>query len=217
MNANEILLRLFIDGQFPQLSCPQCENTFLTNVYAVDCATESRVLSLQCLRCKAHLVNDAPDNTDYVLLEKRSLGLEYFCHAMTRCQLTQIPYTRRLGVLADDDEILPFSSVKLFTNEEPDFRMIYIMERLEHLDGDDTLFFSENIYGFDWQDEQVRQQLLEKIAGKYNRRLAEDIRLLCRYFREHGEFVSWDLHGDNLMRRPSTGEIVVLDPFVVRA
>lgn len=216
MNANEFLLKLFIDGHFPQLSCPQCENTFLTNVYTVDCATGDHVLSLNCSRCKAMLLPDAPENTEYVLLEKRALGLEYFCDAMQSCGLTQIPYTRRVGVLSDDDQILPFSSVKLFADEEPDFRMIYIMERLEHLDDDDVQFFSENIYGFDWQDEQVRQQLIEKIAEKYTRPLAEDIRLLCRYFREHEDFLSWDLHGDNLMRRSGSGEVVVLDPFVVK-
>ena len=43
--------------------------------------------------------------------------------------------------------------------------------------------------------------------------LAEDIRKLCRYYREHEAYLSWDLHGDNLMRRTKDGEIVVMDPF----
>jgi hypothetical protein len=120
-------------------------------------------------------------------------------------------------VLSEDDEILPFSTVKLFTGEEPDFRMIYIMERLEHLEDADVQFFSEHIYGFDWQDESVRHKLLGLIAEKYTPELAADIRLLCRYFREHEAFLSWDLHGDNLMRRPGSGEVVVLDPFVVKS
>ncbi|MEZ5537224.1 MAG: hypothetical protein R3F02_16560 [Thiolinea sp.] len=216
MNPGDVLLKLFIDGHFPQISCPQCENTFLTNVYSVDCATGDRVLSLKCERCRDILLPDAPGNTNYVLLEKRSLGLEYFCDAMQKLNLTQIPYTRRVGVLSEDDEVLPFSTVKLFSDEEPDFRMIYIMERLEHLGEEDGQFFSEHIYGFDWQDEAVRQKLLGLIAEKYTSALAEDIRLLCRYFRENERFLSWDLHGDNLMRRPGTGEVVVLDPFVVK-
>nr|CAA6829274.1 MAG: Unknown protein [uncultured Thiotrichaceae bacterium] len=215
MNANEALLRLFVDGLFPQMDCPQCENTFLTNVYSADCSGGERELTFQCQRCKALLLPDAPEGADFVLLEKRALGLEYFCDAIHTYPLKNVPYTRRIGVLSDDDEILPFSTVKLFTNEEPDYRMIYMMERLEHLPDEEGAFFSEHIYGFDWQNESVRQGLLEQIAERYKPELATDIRFLCRYFREHGEYLSWDLHGDNLMRRPLTGEIVVMDPFVV--
>lgn len=217
MNADEALLHLFVNGQFPQMSCPQCENTFLTNVYSVDCSTGNGELDLKCERCKDLLLPDAPKDTTFVLLEKRSLALEYFCDAMRNYPLTRTPYTHRIGVLSEDDEVLPYSTVKLFSDEEPDYRMIYIMERLEHLPETEAEFFSEHIYGFDWQDEAVRHNLIAQIAKRYDPGLAEDIRFLCRYFREHEDYLGWDLHGDNLMRRPQTGEIVVLDPFVVKS
>jgi hypothetical protein len=62
--------------------------------------------------------------------------------------------------------------------------------------------------------EQVdRAKVWNYIAERYNEALAEDIRKLCQYYREHEKYLSWDLHGDNLMKRVKDGTIVVMDPF----
>ncbi len=53
---NKQIIEKFVAGDYPQIHCEKCENTFLTNVYEFD---------------EAH-----------VLLEKRSLGLEFYCGAL---------------------------------------------------------------------------------------------------------------------------------------
>ena len=68
----------------------------------------------------------------------------------------------------------------------------------------------------DWKDEATRRQIIQWIAERYGQPLAEDVRKLCRYFRKHEEFLAWDLHGDNLMRRKSDGVIVVMDPYALK-
>jgi hypothetical protein len=90
------------------------------------------------------------------------------------------------------------------------------MERLEHLDEADAQFFTDYVYGMDWKDEPTRREIIQWIGERYGADLAEDVRKLCRYFREHEEFLAWDLHGDNLMRRLSDGKIVVMDPYALK-
>ena len=62
----------------------------------------------------------------------------------------------------------------------------------------------------------MRQEIVQWIGQRYGEALAEDIRKLCLYFRAHEEFLAWDLHGDNLMRRIRDGQIVVVDPYAVK-
>lgn len=211
MNVSEQILQCFLEGQYERMYCPQCENTFLTNVYAMQC--DGKTL-LNCKRCHRNFFADNENEMwkDYVLLEKFSLGLEYFCHAIEAKKLTQIPFIRRIGVLAEDDQVLPLEYIELFKEAEPDYRIIYVMERLEHLNEEDSKFFTENVHEIDWMEEEDRLRVWGWVKERYGQALAEDLRQLCRYYREHHEFVSWDLHGDNLMRTRQ-GKIVVMDPF----
>ncbi|HPQ94614.1 MAG: hypothetical protein KDI44_04055 [Thiothrix sp.] len=202
--SNNVLLKQFLAGQLPQMSCPQCENTFLTNVYQLRDASVSG------------MPEDAPANVQFVLLEKHALGLEYFCDAITTYGVSKIPYTRRIAILSEDNELLDPDVVRLFRLEEPDYRLLYVMEYLEHLSREDQLFFDEHVHGLDWMDEQTRFRIFDWMSERYGADLARDVRLLCRYFRAHETFLSWDLHGNNLMRRPSTGELVILDPFALK-
>ncbi|MFM2320105.1 MAG: hypothetical protein RLZZ215_2726 [Pseudomonadota bacterium] len=215
MDANQQILQCFLEGQYERLQCPQCENTFLTNVYVLHCADKPS--SLQCKNCQRQFFSaiHEPQETDwnhYVLLEKFSLGLEYFCDAIHHQQLTEIPFIRRIGLLAEDDTILPLERIELFNQQEPDYRIIYIMERLEHLNEEDSNFFTEHVHDIDWMEEKDRLEVWTWVKDRYGQALAEDLRQLCRYYREHQEFVSWDLHGDNLMRTRQ-GKMVVMDPF----
>ncbi len=188
-DSSNSILDGFLQGKFERMNCPQCENTFLTNVYAMP-------------------------GDDYVLLEKYALGLEYFCDAIQQYDLTQVPFIRRIGVLgAEDDSVQPPEVIQLFTYNEPDYRVIYVMERLEHLGEADAAFFSDHVFGMDWKEEHTRHEILAWIRERYGETLAEDIRKLCLYFRQHEDYLAWDLHGNNLMRRTRDGEIVVMDPF----
>lgn len=216
MNPRNELLTFFLDDHFEQMSCRQCETTFLTNAFSLDCAHGDEVFQQKCKQTVQSICPQANDNVPFVLLEKRSLGLEYYCDAMTKLSIKSVPYTCRVGVLSEEDEVLTGDTIQLFTGEEPDYRIIYLMEQLEHLGDEDVAFFSDHIHGLDWQDEAVRLELLAWMTEKYGEKLAEDVRLLCRYFRENEEFISWDLHGDNLMRRPSTGELIITDPYIVK-
>ncbi len=51
------------------------------------------------------------------------------------------------------------SCIHLFSLKEPDYRLIYVMERLEHLDEADTTFFTEHVYDMDWKDDQTRADI----------------------------------------------------------
>ncbi|HPE59915.1 MAG TPA: hypothetical protein PLB10_06220 [Thiolinea sp.] len=202
--SNNILLKQFLSGHLTQMSCPQCENTFLTNVYQIRDATVPG------------MPEDAPAGMPFVLLEKHALGLEYFCDAINAYGVQKIPYTRRIAILSENDALLDPSVIRLFSLEEPDYRLVYVMEYLEHLSREDRLFFDEHVHELDWMDEQTRFRIFDWMAERYGADLARDVRLLCRYFRAHETFLSWDLHGNNLMRRPSTGELVILDPFALK-
>lgn len=211
MDASQQILQCFLAGQYERLQCPQCENTFLTNVYAIHHDGSS---SLQCKNCHRRFFSDteAGEWKHYVLLEKFSLGLEYFCDAIQHQPLTEIPFIRRIGLLAEDDTVLPLERIELFKEQEPDYRIIYVMERLEHLNEEDSNFFTDHVHTIDWMAEQERLEVWAWVKDRYGAALAEDLRQLCRYYREHQDFVSWDLHGDNLMRTRQ-GKIVVMDPF----
>ena len=218
MDASKEILDCFLQGKFKRMDCPQCENTFLTNVYELGCFDHGKKISVHCTRCKKVFLADTTTQawSDYVILEKYALGLEYFCDAIQQTQAVQVPFIRRVGVLDEKDRSLDPSCIKLFSPEEPDFRMIYVMERLEHLDEETAAFFTEHVYGMDWKDEQARAEILGWISEKYGQQLSDDIRKLCRYYRDHAEFLAWDLHGDNLMRRRKDGEIVIMDPFALK-
>lgn len=218
VDASKEILNCFLSGKFKRMDCPQCENTFLTNVYEMHCFDDNRKISITCERCHKSFIADttSPGWHNYVVLEKYALGLEYFCDAIRQYELTAVPFIRRIGILAEDDTNLDTSVIQLFTHEEPGFRLIYIMERLEHLDDADSEFFTEHVYGMDWKDEKTRHEIFGWIEGRYSKALSEDIRKLCRYHREHEEYLAWDLHGDNLMRRIHDGSIVVMDPFALK-
>lgn len=212
MDASQQILQCFLEGQYERIQCPQCENTFLTNVYAMHC--DGKNTSLNCKKCHRDFFaeNHLGEWNHYVLLEKFSLGLEYFCDAIQQQQLTEIPFIRRIGPLSETDEILPLEHIEIFTENELDYRIIYVMERLEHLNEEDSAFFTVHVHEIDWLEEKDRLEVWTWVKERYGETLANDLRQLCRYYREHQDFISWDLHGDNLMRTHQ-GRIVVMDPF----
>ena len=216
MNANVKLLDLFLDGRFPKFECPQCEFTFLTNVYLPSVNQPACDEAQQLKQLGRELLPEAGSDADFILIEKRALGLEYFQQAVNKYAIKHAPLTHRIAVLAEDeDRILDDSVIQLDSGDEPDYRLLYLMERLEHLDKKDETFFTDFIHDLDWRNEVQRHACLESLSQQYGESLAHDIRMLCRYFREHDEFIKWDLHGENLMRRPSTKELVILDPYTM--
>ncbi|MGB3919011.1 hypothetical protein J9253_00570 [Thiothrix litoralis] len=215
LDASKEILECFLSGKFKRMDCPQCENTFLTKVYEMKCFDSGKKLNLKCAECKRIFTADTADNAwkNYVLLEKQSLGLEYFLDAIQHHDLKNVPFARRVGVLDEEGQSLDPSCIHMFSFEEPDYRIIYVMERLEHLDEADAEFFTEHVHEIDWMEQVDRAKVWNYIAERYNEALAEDIRKLCQYYREHEKYLSWDLHGDNLMKRVKDGTIVVMDPF----
>lgn len=215
LDASKEILECFLSGKFKRMDCPQCENTFLTKVYEMKCFDSGKKLNLKCAECKRIFTADTADNAwkNYVLLEKQSLGLEYFLDAIQHHDLKNVPFARRVGVLDEEGQSLDSSCIHMFSFEEPDYRIIYVMERLEHLDEADAEFFTEHVHEIDWMEQVDRAKVWNYIAERYNEALAEDIRKLCQYYREHEKYLSWDLHGDNLMKRVKDGTIVVMDPF----
>lgn len=215
LDASQEILECFINGKFKRMDCPQCENTFLTKVYEMKCFDGGNKLSLTCAECKrrflADTTNDAWEN--YVLLEKQALGLEYFLDAIQQCQLSNVPFARRIGVLDEDGKPLDPACIKLFSFEEPNYRVIYVMERLAHLDKADADFFTEHVHNIDWMEEADRIKVWAYVAERYTPELADDLRKLCKYYRVHQKYLNWDLHGDNLMRQVKDDKIVVMDPF----
>jgi ribosomal protein S27E len=215
VDSSKEILECFLKGKFKRMNCPQCENTFLTNVYEMKCFNHGRKLSVKCSRCKQTFFADTTGEawSNYVILEKYALGLEYFCEAIKYHEVESVPFIRRVGILDENDNSLDPSVIRLFSNEEPDYRLIYVMERLEHLDEADAAFFTEHVYGMDWKDDKTRAEIYASVKERYGTTLSEDIRKLCLYFRIHEDHLSWDLHGDNLMRRTRDGKIVIMDPY----
>lgn len=218
MDTSKDLLDCFLKGKFQRMSCPQCENTFLTNVYEMKCLDHGKTFSLTCKACQQKFLAQTQGGewNHYVILEKYALGLEYFYDAIQHYNLTQVPFIRRLGVLSEEDQLLDASHIQLYRHEEPDYRIIYLMEKLEHLEEADSAFFTNYVYGMDWKDKATRQEILGWIRERYGEALAEDIRKLCLYFREHEDFIAWDLHGDNIMRRVKDKSLVVMDPYAIK-
>jgi len=182
----------FIADEYPQIHCEKCENTFLTNVYDFD--------------------------ENNVLLEKRSLGLEYYCGAIHQHELTKVPNIKRVGILDEDDNPVEQPSNEIiYSGEETDHRFIYIMEKLKHLNEEDSKYFDRCVKDLEWQNESDRKKIFAGIEKRYNSELAKDIMKLFEFYNQYEGVLAWDLHGDNLMIRPANNEIVILDPYTRRA
>jgi len=189
---NKKILDQFLAGKYKQIFCEKCEMTFLTNVYEFD--------------------------DTHVLLEKRSLGLEYYCGAIHAQKLKKVPELERVGILDEDDNIVEApSQTEIYSGEETDLRFIYIMERLIHLEEDDIEYFNRCVKDLEWENESDRNNIFTGIEKRYNPELAHDIIKLYEFYTQHKNVLAWDLHGDNLMQRLETHEIVILDPYTRRA
>ena len=188
----EKVIYKFVAGDYEQIHCKECEMTFLTHVYAYD--------------------------ENHVLLEKRSLGLEYYCGAIHSQGLVKVPKIQRVGILDEEDNIVdgPTQS-EIYSGEETDLRFIYIMEKLQHLDEADIKYFDKCVKDLEWQSEADRQKIINGVSKKYNKELAIDIEKLYFFFKQHENVLAWDLHGENLMQRLDTKEVVILDPYTRKA
>ncbi|MCK5917983.1 MAG: hypothetical protein KAG34_06140 [Cocleimonas sp.] len=186
------ILTHFVNDDYEQIICDKCMLTFLTNVYAF--------------------------GTEHVLLEKRSLGLEYFCEAIKTLNLTKTPKVDRIGIIDEGDTIIPVSPSKkeIFSGEETDYRYIYVMEKLEHLGDKDTEFFNKSVKEMDWRNDNERQKILVVVKEQYGELLAKEISQLYDFYAQYKNVLAWDLHGDNLMKKRESGEIVVIDPYTRR-
>ena len=186
------ILDNFIAGKYTQIHCEKCEMTFLTNVYAFD--------------------------ENHVLLEKRSLGLEYYCGAIHQDSLKKVPNIQRVGILDEDDNVVDQpSKEEVYSGKETDYRFIYVMEKLKHLDEDDSDYFDNCVKDLEWQKAPDREKIFAGIQKRYNPELAEDIMKLFEYYMQYEGILAWDLHGDNLMQRLENNEVVILDPYTRRA
>ena len=186
------VIHQFIAGDYEQIHCEKCEMTFLTNVFMFD------------------------DN--HVLLEKRSLGLEYYCGAIHNQGLTKVPNIHRVGILDEDNNIVESpSQEEIYSGDETDLRFIYVMEKLQHLEETDSTYFDKCTQNFDWKSESDRKEILAGVTQRYNPELAEDILKLYYFYKKHENVLAWDLHGDNLMQRINSKDIVILDPYTRKA
>jgi len=189
---NKQILSSFLAGDYEQIICEKCAMTFLTNLYNY--------------------------SDTHVLLEKRSYGLEYYCGAIHAQSLVKVPKIERVAILTEDDEIVDIPSQELiYSGEETELRFIYIMERLQHLDEDDSAYFDRCVKDLEWKSNTDRQKIIEGVTKRYNPELAQDIANLYQFYTQHKGALAWDLHGDNLMQRISTNEIVILDPYTRNA
>ncbi len=57
-DSSKEILECFIKGKFKRMNCPQCENTFLTNVYEMKCFDHGKKLSVKCAHCKQVFLAD---------------------------------------------------------------------------------------------------------------------------------------------------------------
>ncbi|HFC93039.1 MAG TPA: hypothetical protein ENJ51_09525 [Leucothrix mucor] len=185
------VLHNLINDKYERILCEKCMSTFFTNVYQY--------------------------NDGIVLLEKRALGLEYFCDAIDKLSLYLIPDHTRIGVLDENDKIINLPMGKeLFSKTETEYRYIYLMEKLEHLDKKEAEIFNEDIINLDSLNEFECQKALKEVANQFSLTLQKEIKQLFHYYKQHQDYILWDLHGDNLMKRSDTGEVLVLDPFAIR-
>lgn len=182
----------FISGEYEQIICEKCEMTFLTNVYKFD--------------------------DTHVLLEKRSLGLEYYCGAIHEKRLTKVPVIERVGIMDEEDNDVEAPSQEVvYSGQETELRFFYVMEMLEHLDEEDSKYFDRCVKDLEWQNVEDREKIILGVTKRYNAELAQDISKLYDYYKKHEGVLAWDLHGDNLMQRFGNKEIVILDPYTRRA
>ncbi len=187
MNTDKVTQQ-FIAGEYEQIHCEECEMTFLTNVFMFDDV--------------------------HVLLEKRSLGLEYYCGAIHNKGLTKVPNIQRVGILDEDDNIVQAPSQEaIYSGNETDLRFIYVMEKLKHLGQEDRDYFDRCVKNLEWQSEQDRAKIIAGVTKRYNTELAQDIAKLYDFYKQHEGVLAWDLHGENLMQRIGNDEIVILDPY----
>ncbi len=187
MSAERVIEK-FVAGDYPQIHCEKCENTFLTNVFDFD--------------------------ETHVLLEKRSLGLEYYCGAIHEKGLRKVPEIRRIGVLDEEGNVVKKPGrEEIYSGRETEFRFLYVMEKLRHLDDADSEYFNRCIKDMEWREQEDRDKIIAGVTKRYNATLAQDISHLYEFYEQHQSFMAWDLHGDNLMERIETGEIVILDPY----
>jgi len=187
IDANKVTQQ-FIAGEYPQIHCEECEMTFLTNVYMYDDA--------------------------HVLLEKRSLGLEYYCGAIHTKGLSKVPNIQRVGILDEDDNIVSGpSQEEIYSGDETDLRFLYVMEKLQHLNQADRDYFDRCVKDLEWQSEEDRAKIIAGVTKRYNAELAQDIAKLYDYYKQYEGVLAWDLHGENLMQRIDNDEIVILDPY----
>ena len=185
------ILHHLINDEYERILCEKCMSTFFTNVYRY--------------------------NDDIVLLEKRALGLEYFCDAIDKLSLSLIPAHTRIGVLDENDNIIDLPMGKeLFSKAETEYRYIYLMEKLEHLDKKEAEIFNEDIINLDSLNEFECQKALKEVASQFSLTLQQEIKQLFHYYKQHQDYILWDLHGDNLMKCGDTGEVLILDPFAIR-
>ncbi len=191
MNKQKVL-RNFIDDEYEQIFCEKCANTFLTNVYDFD--------------------------DTHVLLEKRSYGLEYYCGAIQVYGLAKVPDIQRIGVIDEMDNIVEKPSrEEIYSGTEAEHRFVYVMEKLMHLDDEDTEYFNRCVQDLEWRAPADREKIITGVTKRYNAELAQDIANLYRYYKKYDDFMAWDLHGDNLMMRVDSREIVILDPYTRKA
>ena len=187
INSDQVTQQ-FIAGDYEQIHCKECEMTFLTNVYMYD--------------------------DTHVLLEKRSLGLEYYCGAIHNKGLIKVPNIQRVGILDEDDNIVQApSQEEIYSGDETDLRFIYVMEKLQHLGQEDRDYFDRCVKDLEWQSEEDRAKIIAGVTKRYNIELAQDIAKLYDYYKQHEGVLAWDLHGDNLMQRLDNNEVVILDPY----
>ena len=188
----ETILRNFIAGEYPQIFCEKCAMTFLTNVYDFD--------------------------EKHVLLEKRSYGLEYYCGAIHQKGLNKVPNIKRIGILDEENNIVKMPSGEaIYSGDETEHRFIYIMEKLKHLNETNTAYFDRCVKDMEWKKNEDREKIYAGLTKRYNLELADDIFKLYDYYKKFESVLAWDLHGDNLMQRLDTDEIVILDPYTRRA
>jgi hypothetical protein len=191
INSSEVIQK-FIMGDYEQIHCEECEMTFLTNVYKYD--------------------------DDHVLLEKRSLGLEYYCGAIHSKGLRKVPNIQRVGILDEDDNIVAApSQTEIYSGDETELRFIYVMEKLKHLDSEDRAYFDRCVKDLEWQSEEDRAKIIVGVTKRYNAELAQDITKLYDYYKQYEGVLAWDLHGENLMQRLGNDEVVILDPYTRKA
>ncbi len=192
-SEREDIITRFINEEYEQVICDKCMLTFLTNVYYFD--------------------------ETHVLLEKRSFGLEYFCEAIETLKLTKIPEVERIVILDEENNIVEPqpSKEEIFSGRETEYRYLYVLERLEHLGDEDTVFFNQCVKDMDWKDDIERQHILTVVEQQYGKLLAKEISQLYDFYVQHKDVLAWDLHGDNLMQKIGKDEIVVIDPYTRRA